>query len=174
MDVHRGFWSLTHPDYILCVTFSPLDRTPRSHPLPWWRQRKGEYLVGPFVEDHLSIYWAILKRPPAAVEAVKTGQVTNSDPDALVLAILDALIPISAASVEGAHLACVMVSDNALFAGLEQRYEAFSPRSGTDRMLLAGSGTVDTVSVEEACGSGFRSRSSNCVCAYPNRPGSNS
>ena len=37
---------------------------------------------------------------------------------------------------------------------LEQRYEAFSPRSGTDRMLLAGSGTVDTVSVEEACGSG--------------------
>jgi len=48
----------------------------------------------------------------------------------------------------------VMVSDNALFVRLEQRYEAFSPRSGTDRMLLAGSGAVDTVSVEEACGSG--------------------
>ena len=110
-------------------------------------------LQEPFIENHLPVYWAILKRPPTAVAAAKTGQVTNSDPDALVLAILDASIPINAANVADARLACVTVSDNALFVRLGQRYEAFSPRSGTDRVLLAGSGTVDTVSVEEACDS---------------------
>jgi hypothetical protein len=46
------------------------------------------------------------------------------------------------------------VSDNALFVRLGQRYEAFSPRSGADRVLLGGSDPVDTVSVEEARGSG--------------------
>jgi hypothetical protein len=49
-----------------------------------------------------------------------------------------------------ARLACVTVSDNALFVRLGQRYEAFSPRSGADRVLLGGSATVDTISVEEA------------------------
>jgi len=114
-------------------------------------------LQEPFVEDHLPVYWAILKRPPAAVAAAKLGRAgpaDNSDPDALVLAILDASLPMNATSVEDARLACVMVSDNALFVRLGQRYEAFSPRSGTDGMLLVGSDKVDTVSVEEACGSG--------------------
>jgi hypothetical protein len=118
-------------------------------------------LQEPFVEGHLPVYWAILKRPPAATATAAavaktdhhTSPASNSDPDALVLAILDASLPINAASVADARLACVTVSDNALFVRLGQRYEAFSPRSGTDRVLLGGSDTVDTVSVE-AHGSG--------------------
>jgi hypothetical protein len=121
-------------------------------------------LQEPFVEDHLPVYWAILKRPPAAAAAAvannaktdrgHTSPAGNSDPDALVLAILDASLPINAASVADARLACVTVSDNALFVRLGQRFGAFSPRSGTDSVLLGGSDTVDTVSVEEARGSG--------------------
>ena len=114
-------------------------------------------LQEPFVEGHLPVYWAILKRPPTTAAAAKTGRASpanNSDPDALVLAILDASFPINAASVADARLACVTVSDNSLFVRLGQRYEAFSPRSGTDRVLLGGSDMVDTVSVEEARGSG--------------------
>jgi hypothetical protein len=118
-------------------------------------------LQEPFVEGHLPVYWAILKRPPAAAAAAvaktdrdHTSPASNGDPDALVLAILDASLPINAASIADARLACVTVSDNALFVRLGERYEAFSPRSGTDRVLLGGSDTVDTVSVEEARGSG--------------------
>ncbi len=120
-------------------------------------------LQEPFVEGHLPVYWAILKRPPAtsaaaAATAVKTNDTltpaSSSDPDALVLAILDASLPLNAATVADARLACVTVSDNALFVRLGQRYEAFSPRSGTDRVLLGGSDAVDTVSVEEARVSG--------------------
>lgn len=114
-------------------------------------------LQEPFVEGRLPVYWAILKRPPAAAPVAKTdhaGPVTKSDPDALVLAILDASLPINAASVADARLACVTVSDNALFVRLGQRYEAFSPRCGTDRVLLGGSDAVDSVSVEEARGVG--------------------
>jgi hypothetical protein len=120
-------------------------------------------LQEPFVEGHLPVYWAVLKRPPAAAAAAATAAAVktdhtrpagNSDPDALVLAILDASLPINAASVADARLACVTVSDNALFVRLGQRYEAFSPRSGIDRVLLGGSDTVDTASVEEARGSG--------------------
>jgi hypothetical protein len=44
------------------------------------------------------------------------------------------------------------VSDNALFVRLGQRYEAFSPRSGTDKVLLGGNDTVDTISVVETRG----------------------
>ncbi len=105
-----------------------------------------------------SVYWAILKRPPATAPApaVKTDRTLtpaiSNDPDVLVLAILDASFPINAASVADARLACVTVSDNALFVRLAQRYEAFSPCTGTDRVLLGGSDTVDAVSVEEARG----------------------
>ena len=116
-------------------------------------------LQEPFVEGRLPVYWAILKRPPATAAAAvaKTDHSSpagNSDPDALVLAILDASLPINIASVADARLACVTVSDNALFVRLGQRYEAFSPRTGPDRVLLGGSDTVDTVLVEEARGSG--------------------
>ncbi len=115
-------------------------------------------LQEPFVEGHLPVYWAILKRPPATAPApaVKTDRTLtpaiSNDPDVLVLAILDASFPINAASVADARLACVTVSDNALFVRLAQRYEAFSPCTGTDRVLLGGSDTVDAVSVEEARG----------------------
>jgi hypothetical protein len=116
-------------------------------------------LQEPFVEGHLPVYWAILKRPAAAAAApVKTDHhmapAAGRDPDALVLAILDASLPLNALSVADARLACVTVSDNALFVRLGRRYEAFSLRSGTDRVLLGGNDTVDAVSVKEIHGAG--------------------
>ena len=71
-----------------------------------------------------------------------------------MLAILDASLPLNAQSVVDTRLACMTVSDNALFVRLAQRYEEFSPRSGTDKVLLGGAEAVDTVSVEEVRGSG--------------------
>ena len=114
----------------------------------------------PFVEGHLPIYWAILKRPtsspaPAAPAPVKGGHATtpsSGDHDALVLAILDASIPLNAQTIADGRLACMTVSDNALFHRLGRRYEAFSPRSGTDRVLLGGMDAVDTVGVMETRG----------------------
>ena len=127
-------------------------------------------LQEPFVEGHLPVYWAILKRPAAApaasvvvvaAAAKKTDHHKSppardpaADPDALVLAILDASLPMNAMSVADARLACVTVSDNALFARIGQRYEAFSPRLGTDRVLLGGTDAVDPVSVEDIHGGG--------------------
>ena len=124
-------------------------------------------LQEPFVEGHLPIYWAILKRSAStsasvfaasavAATPVKTDhhRVASRDPDALVLAILDASLPLNALSVADARLACVTVSDNALFVRLGQRYEAFSPRLGTDKVLLGGNDLVDTISVVETRGTG--------------------
>jgi len=112
----------------------------------------------PFVEGHLPIYWAILKRSAsssAAPAPVKEGHTTTpsfGDHDALVLAIMDTSIPLSPQSIADARLACMTVSDNALFHRLGRRYDAFSPRSGTDRVLLGGTDTVDTVQVMETRG----------------------
>jgi hypothetical protein len=104
-------------------------------------------LQEPFVEGHLPVYWAVLKRP---VVPVKADHMTPAcDPDALVLAILDASLPLNAQSVTDARLACMTVSDNVLFVRLGQRYEGFAQRLGTDKMLLAGADTVDTVTVDE-------------------------
>jgi hypothetical protein len=116
-------------------------------------------LQEPFVEGHLPVYWAILKRPAATATAGTTAAApaktdhkaptTPSDPDALVLAILDASFPLNAVTVADARLACVTVSDNALFVRLGQRYEAFTPRCGTDKVLLGGTDAVDPITVEE-------------------------
>lgn len=103
-------------------------------------------LQEPFVEGHLPVYWAVLKRPAVPVKADHTTP--PGDPDSLVLAILDASLPLNAQSVADARLACMTVSDNALFVRLGQRYEDFSQRLGTDRMLLGGD-TVDSVRVDE-------------------------
>jgi hypothetical protein len=43
----------------------------------------------------------------------------------------------------------MVVSNNALFVRLGQRYEGFSQRLGTDKVLLGGTDAVDSVSVEE-------------------------
>ena len=105
-------------------------------------------LQEPFVEGHLPVYWAILKRAPAV--PVKADHTTSpSDPDTLVLAILDASLPLNAQSIADARLACMVVSNNALFVRLGQRYEGFSQRLGTDKVLLGGTDVVDSVSVEE-------------------------
>ena len=129
-------------------------------------------LQEPFVEDHLPIYWAILKRPTAAAAAAASASAASakrkdrmtpaSDPDALVFAILDASLPLNALSVADARLGCVTVSDNALFVRLGQRYEAFTPRSGTDRVLLGGTDAIDPISVEEIqAGAGVASAAFN-------------
>ena len=117
-------------------------------------------LQEPFVEGHLPVYWAILKRHAAtaagttapAAPAKKDHMApapAPSDPDALVLALLDASFPLNAATVADARLACITVSDNALFVRLGQRYEAFTPRCGTDKVLLGGADAVDPIIVEE-------------------------
>jgi hypothetical protein len=108
-------------------------------------------LQEPFVEGHLPVYWAILKRPvsPAPVKTDHDSATPSGDPDALVLAILNASIPLTPQCVADARLACMTVSDNALFVRLGRRYDAFSPRSGTDRVLLGGTDAVDAVAVVE-------------------------
>ena len=103
-------------------------------------------LQEPFVEGHLPVYWAVLKRPAVPVKADHTTP--SSDPDSLVLAILDSSLPLNAQSVAEARLACMTVSDNALFVRLGLRYEGFSQRLGTDKVLLGGD-TVDSVTVDE-------------------------
>ncbi|KAF8265803.1 hypothetical protein EI94DRAFT_1587728 [Lactarius quietus] len=103
-------------------------------------------LQEPFVEGHLPVYWAVLKRPAVPVKA--DHATLASDPDSLVLAILDASLPLNAQSIADARLACMTASDNALFVRLGQRYEGFSQRLGTDKMLLGGD-TVDSVTVDE-------------------------
>lgn len=104
-------------------------------------------LQEPFVEGHLPVYWAVLKRPVVPIKA--DHRTPAGDPDALVLCILDASLPLSAQSVADARLACMTVSDNALFVRLGQRYEGFSQRLGTDKMLLGRADTVDSVRVDE-------------------------
>lgn len=104
-------------------------------------------LQEPFVEGHLPVYWAVLKRPVVPIKA--DHSTPSCDPDALVLAILDASLPLNPQSAADARLACMIVSDNALFVRLWQRYEGFSQRLGTDKMLLSGADTVDTVTVDE-------------------------
>lgn len=109
-------------------------------------------LQEPFVEGHSPVYWAILKRPILPVKVDHTT--TTRDPDTLVMAILDASLPLNAQSVADTRLACMTVSDNALFVRLGQRYESFSPRLGTDKVLLGGADTVDSVTVDESRGGG--------------------
>ena len=103
------------------------------------------------MEGHLPIYWAILKRPvaPAPVKTDHDAGTPSGDHDALVLAILDASIPLTPQSVADARLACMTVSDNALFVRLGRRYDAFLPRSGTDKVLLGGTDAVDAITVLE-------------------------
>jgi hypothetical protein len=80
----------------------------------------------------------LLKRPAAA--PVKTDHTTPAgDHDPLVLANLDASLPLNALSVTDARLACVTVSDNALFVRLGLCYEPFSPRSERDKVLVGRS-----------------------------------
>jgi hypothetical protein len=121
-------------------------------------------LQEPFVEGHLPIYWAILKRPATPVKADHTTPA--GDPDAFVLAILDASIPLGPQCVADARLACMTVSDNPLFCRLGQRYDAFSPRSGTDRVLLGGTDTVDTVLVAETRSSGGGGAAAAAAAAF--------
>jgi hypothetical protein len=109
-------------------------------------------LQEPFIEGHLPVYWAILKRPPGPIKA--DHATPPYDPDALTFAILEASLPLNAQCVADARLACMTVSDNALFVRLVQRYEGFSLRLGTDRVLLGGTDVIDSVSIEEQHNSG--------------------
>ncbi|KAI9509151.1 hypothetical protein F5148DRAFT_1348509 [Russula earlei] len=92
-------------------------------------------LQEPFVEGHLPIYWAILKRPPVPIKADHTTP--PGDPDDLRLRHPRLLPPAQPPERRGCP---------------PGRYEAFSIRSGTDRLLLGGTDAVDTVTVEETRG----------------------
>jgi hypothetical protein len=116
-------------------------------------------LQDPFIEGYSPIYWAILKRPPASATSVTVKadhgvKPPPQDPDALVLAILDACVPLNVQSIADARLACMTVSDNALFVRLGRRYEGFLQRLGTDVVLLGSTDVADTVSVKEQPNSG--------------------
>jgi hypothetical protein len=115
-------------------------------------------LQDPFIEGYSPIYWAILKRPPNSAASVTVkgdhGTTLPQDPDALVLAILDACVPLNVQSIADARLACMTVSNNALFVRLGRRYEGFLQRLGTDVVLLGSTDVADTVSVKEQPNSG--------------------
>ncbi|KAI0264135.1 hypothetical protein BC834DRAFT_994697, partial [Gloeopeniophorella convolvens] len=102
----------------------------------------------PLIEGRPPVYWAVLKR---AVVPKRDG-VAPVDPDAVVLALLDAARPLRADGVAEARRACMTVSDNALFQRLRRRYAEFAPLSNVDTMLLDGSDAEDSVEVEEVRG----------------------
>jgi hypothetical protein len=104
-------------------------------------------LQEPFVEGHLPVYWAVLKRQSPAVPVKADHTTPTFDPYVIVLAILDASMPLNAMSVAQVRLACVAASDNELLVWLGQRYEGITQRPPTDKMLLAGA--VDSVTVDE-------------------------
>jgi hypothetical protein len=110
-------------------------------------------LQEPILAGDLPVYWAIIKRPAAAMRPVQGEEDDtvhrHDDPDALVLAILDFSRPLQSATVVAARRACMAVSDNALFRRLCGLFKEFAPVSDTDAMLLEGSGAQDDVVVEE-------------------------
>ena len=108
-------------------------------------------LQEPFVEGHLPVYWAILKR----AHTVRTNSTTLSDPDTLVLAVLDASLPLNARSIADACLACMVVSDNMLFVRLGKRYPGFSQRIGMDKVLLGGADDLVAVGEQRNGGGAF-------------------
>ncbi|KAI0061965.1 hypothetical protein BV25DRAFT_1763874, partial [Artomyces pyxidatus] len=101
-------------------------------------------LQEPFVEQHLPIYWAILKRPATPAK---------TDADALIMAILSTSEPLTPLSISEVRHACLIINNHTLFQRIRRRFKEFSPLSGTDAMLLGiNTDLVDTVTVEELRG----------------------
>jgi hypothetical protein len=65
-----GFWSLTHPDYALCVTFSPLDHAPHSPSADRGGgsilcANRDEYLARPTLPAHFHSFEALATPAPS-------------------------------------------------------------------------------------------------------------
>ncbi|KAI0048624.1 hypothetical protein FA95DRAFT_1025406 [Auriscalpium vulgare] len=116
-------------------------------------------LQDPFIEGHLPVYWAILKRPATPKKTDHTSRPhaeLEAEADALTMAILAASLPLTAASIAETRHACLIASNHGLFMRIRTRFKAFSPLSGPDAMLLGSNGVntdlVDAVDVEELRG----------------------
>jgi hypothetical protein len=94
------------------------------------------------VEGHTPLYWAIIKRP--AESAVDE----NLD---LLTALLALSTPLTPATVSDVRLACLLMSDQALFQQLRASPE-FAPMSATDEMLLDATMPPDAILVENMPG----------------------
>ncbi|KAJ7504304.1 hypothetical protein B0H11DRAFT_1981584 [Mycena galericulata] len=92
------------------------------------------------VEDHTPLYWAIIKRPAESTE--EDGQ----HPD-LLTALLGLSTPLTPATISDVRLACLLMSDQALFQRLRTSPE-FAPMSATDEMLLDATMPPDDIVVE--------------------------
>ncbi|KAJ7654444.1 hypothetical protein DFH06DRAFT_1133233 [Mycena polygramma] len=92
------------------------------------------------VEGHTPLYWAIIKRPSTE------GQ--NLD---LLTAMLGLATPLTPATVSDVRLACLLMSDQALFQQLRTSPE-FAPLSATDQMLLDATMSPDDLLVENMLG----------------------
>ncbi|KAF8216588.1 hypothetical protein K438DRAFT_2007423 [Mycena galopus ATCC 62051] len=93
------------------------------------------------VEGHTPLYWAIIKRPAESKED------RNLD---LLTALLTLSTPLTPATVSDIRLACLLMSDQALFQQL--RTSEFVPMSATDQMLLDTTTPPDDIIVESIPG----------------------
>lgn len=117
----------------------------------------SQIIQDPFIENHLAVYWAIIKRPSDSAKFYSSNIHAVPESDALVMALLAASSPISATTVSEVRLACLANSDHALFQRIKRRFDAFSLLSGADAILLATNGVRmedrgDNVTVEDVRG----------------------
>jgi hypothetical protein len=94
------------------------------------------------VEGHTPLYWAIIKRP------AESAADENRD---LLTALLALSTPLTPATVSDVRLACLLMSDQALFQQLRASPE-FAPMSATDEMLLDATMPPDAILVENMPG----------------------
>ncbi|THH18334.1 hypothetical protein EW146_g2643 [Bondarzewia mesenterica] len=104
----------------------------------------------PFIEGHMPVYWAIVKRPTVPAKADRQNTRLDTESDALVMALLTASSPITPATISEVRLGCLHHSDHWLFQHIKQHVKEFSQLTGTDEMLLEDSG--DLVAIEEVPG----------------------
>ncbi|KAJ6518883.1 hypothetical protein C8R45DRAFT_851468 [Mycena sanguinolenta] len=102
----------------------------------------GTILQEKSVEGHTPLYWAIIKRP---VES--KGEDGNLD---LLTALLALSSPLTPATMSDVRLACLLMSDQALFQQL--RTSEFAPMSATDQILLDETIPTDSIVVEDMPG----------------------
>ncbi|KAJ6581603.1 hypothetical protein B0H19DRAFT_513799 [Mycena capillaripes] len=102
----------------------------------------GTILQEKSVEGHTPLYWAIIKRP------AESRDDQNLD---LLTALLALSTPLTSATVSDVRLACLLMSDQALFQQLRNSPE-FAPMSATDEMLLDATMPPDDIFVENMPG----------------------
>ncbi|KAI0740850.1 hypothetical protein C8Q76DRAFT_205042 [Earliella scabrosa] len=105
--------------------------TTYKHSLPTLLQEKT-------IEGRTPLYWAIINRPACS----------DDTPD-IVSLLISHTAPLTDATIDEVRLACLHVSDNALFQRLRSSSE-FAPLSGKDEIVAGGTKTMDVVVVEDA------------------------